>query len=72
MIMKENRHENIINFLEAFLVNENRQLWVVIDYMDGGALNDIIDNNSTISERHMATICREVCGAGLGRSVEAY
>ncbi|EFY95745.2 serine/threonine protein kinase domain protein [Metarhizium robertsii] len=61
MIMKENRHENIINFLEAFLVNENRQLWVVIDYMDGGALNDIIDNNSTISERHMATICRETC-----------
>lgn len=60
MIMKENRHENIIKFLDAFLVNDNRQLWLVIEYIDGGALNDIIDNNSTISERHMATICREV------------
>ncbi|TWU74195.1 p21 protein (Cdc42 Rac)-activated kinase [Metarhizium rileyi] len=28
MIMKENRHENIINFLEAFLVNDNKLLWV--------------------------------------------
>lgn len=60
MIMKENRHENIINFLDAFLVNDNRQLWVVIEYIDGGALNDIIDNNLTIPERHLATICREV------------
>jgi serine/threonine-protein kinase CLA4 len=70
MIMKENRHVNIINFLEAFLVNDNKQLWVVIDYIDGGALNDIIDNNSTIRERHMATICREASRVGLECSVK--
>ncbi|KAM3528089.1 hypothetical protein MY4038_006047 [Beauveria bassiana] len=60
-IMKEGRHKNVINFLDAFLVNENRMLWVVMDYMDGGALIDVIDNNSTISERHIATLCRETC-----------
>lgn len=58
MIMKESRHENIINFIEAFLVNDNRHLWMVMDYMDS-ALNDIIDNNPSIPERFMATICRE-------------
>lgn len=59
-IMKESRHANVINFLDAFLLNDSRQLWVIMDYMDGGALNDIIDNNPTIPERHIATICREV------------
>lgn len=60
-IMKEGRHGNIINFLEAFLFNDNKLLWVVMDFMEGGALIDIIDNNPSIAESHMATICREVC-----------
>ncbi|OAA58278.1 STE20 kinase [Cordyceps fumosorosea ARSEF 2679] len=60
-IMKEGKHKNVINFLDAFLVNENRMLWVVMDYMDGGALIDLIDNNPSISERHIATLCRETC-----------
>ncbi|KAG6033410.1 hypothetical protein E4U41_006921 [Claviceps citrina] len=60
MILRESRHENIISFLEAFLSADNRRLWVVMDYMEA-ALNDIIDNNAEIPERHMATICREVC-----------
>ena len=60
MIMKESRHPNIINFLDAFLLNENRMLWVVMDYMEGGALIDIIDNNPEISEAQIATICKEV------------
>ena len=60
MIMKQSRHANVINFLDAFLLNDCRQLWVIMDYMEGGALNDIIDNNPAILERHIATICREV------------
>lgn len=60
-IMKEGKHKNVINFLDAFLVNDNRMLWVVMDYMDGGALIDLIDNNPSISERHIATLCRETC-----------
>ncbi|KAJ3496147.1 hypothetical protein NLG97_g2875 [Lecanicillium saksenae] len=61
IIMKEGKHKNVINFLDAFLVNDNRSLWVVMDYMDGGALIDLIDNNPKIDERHIATICRETC-----------
>ncbi|KAJ6787750.1 hypothetical protein PWT90_04009 [Aphanocladium album] len=60
-IMKEGKHKNVINFLDAFLVNDNRILWVVMDFMDGGALIDLIDNNPKINERHIATLCRETC-----------
>ena len=58
MIMKDHRHDNIINFVEAFLLGGS-ELWLVLDYMDG-ALIDVIDNNEEISERHIATVCREV------------
>lgn len=60
LILRESRHPNIINFLEAFLINEGKMLWVVMDFMDGGALNEVIDNNPNIPERLIATICREV------------
>lgn len=59
-LMKKARHPNIINFLEAFLLNDDRELWVVMDYMEGGALTDMIDNNSKLSEEHIAIVCNEV------------
>lgn len=59
MVMKESHHANIVNFLEAYLRGSS-DLWVVMEYMEGGALTDIIDNN-TLSEEHIATICVETC-----------
>lgn len=64
MVMKDSRHKNIVNFLDAFLRN-NAELWVVMEYMEGGALTDVIDNNPSISEDQISTICAEV-GAQLG------
>ena len=61
MVMKDSRHRNIVNFLDAFLRNNNAELWVVMEYMEGGALTDVIDNNAAISEEQIATICHEVC-----------
>ena len=58
MLMKESQHPNIVNFLDSYLVTE-RELWVVMEYMDGGALTDVIANNS-LSEEHISRICREV------------
>lgn len=63
MVMKDNSHPNIVNFVEAFLRNNNAELWVVMEYMEGGALTDVIDNNATISEDQIATICLEVSHA---------
>ncbi|KAJ0160104.1 Serine/threonine-protein kinase CLA4 [Colletotrichum tanaceti] len=61
MVMKDSRHRNIVNFLDAFLRNNNSELWVVMEYMEGGALTDVIDNNPSITEEQISTICLETC-----------
>jgi len=60
IVMKDSKHENIVNFLDAFLQEEQSELWVVMEYMEGGALTDVIDNNSNITEDQIATVCLEV------------
>jgi serine/threonine-protein kinase CLA4 len=60
MVMKDSKHPNIVNFLDAFLRNNNSELWVVMEYMEGGALTDVIDNNPVITEEQISTICLEV------------
>ena len=60
IVMKESRHDNIVNFLDAFLQEDTFELWVVMEFMEGGALTDVIDNNPSIQEDQIATICHEV------------
>lgn len=60
VVMKDSKHPNIVNFIEAFLPEEQTELWVVMEFMEGGPLTDVIDNNPTISEGQIATICYEV------------
>jgi serine/threonine protein kinase len=57
LVMKESQHPNIVNLLDAFL-KVNSELWVVMEYMEGGALTDVIDN--TLDEDQIATIGFEV------------
>lgn len=61
MVMKDSKHRNIVNFLDAFLRNNFSELWVVMEYMEGGALTDVIDNNPNITEDQISTICLETC-----------
>ncbi|KAM7220755.1 Pkinase domain containing protein [Rhypophila decipiens] len=61
MVMKDSKHRNIVNFLDAFLRNNNAELWVVMEFMEGGALTDVIDNNPVITEEQISTICLETC-----------
>ncbi|KAI0920347.1 hypothetical protein AcW1_002116 [Taiwanofungus camphoratus] len=63
LVMKESQHPNIVNFLDSYLVKSN-ELWVVMEYMEGGALTDIIENN-TLEEDQISSICLETC-KGLG------
>jgi hypothetical protein len=58
LVMKESQHPNIVNFLESYLV-KNNELWVVMEYMEGGALTDIIENNA-LEEDQISSICFEV------------
>ena len=59
LAMKVSQHPNIVNTLDAFL-KDPTELWVVMEYMEGGSLTDVIDNNS-LEEDQIATICCEVC-----------
>ena len=61
--MRDCRHPNVCSFHDAFLVNGQTELWVVLDFMDGGDLTGIIDA-WPIDERQNALICRETT-AGL-------
>ncbi|KAF9436357.1 Protein kinase [Entomortierella beljakovae] len=59
LVMKESMNPNIVNYLDSFLV-KGQELWVVMEYMEGGALTDVIDNNK-LSETQIACICLETC-----------
>ncbi|KAJ1964886.1 hypothetical protein GGI12_001147 [Dipsacomyces acuminosporus] len=56
LVMRESKHKNIVNFIDSFL---NRgDLWVVMEYMEGGSLTDVVTNN-LMTEGQIATVCRE-------------
>ena len=57
MVMRANRQMNIVNYLDSYLVN--RTLWVIMEYLDGGSLTDVIQEVCLI-ESDIATVCREV------------
>ncbi|KWU44276.1 Pkinase-domain-containing protein [Rhodotorula sp. JG-1b] len=57
LVMKESQHVNIVNFLDSFLVGGS-ELWVVMEFMEGGALTDIIDSN-TLTEEQISCISNE-------------
>lgn len=58
IVMKESQHPNVVNFLDSFLL-KGTELWVVMEYMEGGALTDVIENNK-LEEDQIAAICLEV------------
>lgn len=58
LIMQESQHPNLVNFLDSYLVSND--LWVVMEYMEGGALNVIIENNPTMTEEQISCICLQV------------
>ncbi|SCU97380.1 LAME_0F19482g1_1 [Lachancea meyersii CBS 8951] len=67
LVMKDSQHKNIVNFLEAYLKTED-DLWVVMEYMEGGSLTDLIENSpangsnsSPLTETQIAYIVRETC-----------
>ncbi|XP_064015816.1 serine/threonine-protein kinase PAK 3-like [Pogoniulus pusillus] len=61
LIPKENKHPNIVNYLESYGVNSH--LWVVMEYMSGGSLAGLV-HNVRMHERQIAAVCRE-CLQGL-------
>ncbi|RMB88312.1 hypothetical protein DUI87_35324 [Hirundo rustica rustica] len=61
MVMKRNRNPRVVSYLDSYLVHE--QIWLVMEYMDGGTLYDVI-RMTKIYEDDIATLSRE-CLQGL-------
>ncbi|CDK24433.1 unnamed protein product [Kuraishia capsulata CBS 1993] len=56
LVMKGSKHKNIVNFIDSYLLRTD--LWVVMEYMEGGSLTDIV-THSVMSERQIGAVCRE-------------
>lgn len=57
-ILKNSHHPNIVNYLDSFLMGY--QLWLIIEYMEGGALTDLLEARGHLNEGDIATISNEV------------
>jgi len=59
-IMKTSQHESIIEYVDSFALEG--QLWVVMEYMDGGCLTDILEEYESavqLTELQIAYICKQ-------------
>jgi serine/threonine protein kinase len=56
LVMRSSRHKNIVNFIDSYLWKGD--LWVIMEYMEGGSLTDIVTCN-VMSEGQIAAVARE-------------
>jgi len=61
-IMKMTRHNNIVGYVDSYIVDNNKKLWIAMEYMDHGCLTEILEQfeNFRMSEEEISWVCGEV------------
>uniref|UniRef100_A0A3P8Y7J6 non-specific serine/threonine protein kinase n=1 Tax=Esox lucius TaxID=8010 RepID=A0A3P8Y7J6_ESOLU len=57
VIMRDYHHENVVDMYNSYLVGD--ELWVVMEFLEGGALTDIV-THTRMNEEQIATVCVSV------------
>uniref|UniRef100_A0A3P9HGC8 non-specific serine/threonine protein kinase n=1 Tax=Oryzias latipes TaxID=8090 RepID=A0A3P9HGC8_ORYLA len=60
VIMRDYHHENVVEMYNSYLVGD--ELWVVMEFLEGGALTDIV-THTRMNEEQIATVCVSVLKA---------
>ncbi|TKC38413.1 hypothetical protein EI555_021222, partial [Monodon monoceros] len=60
VIMRDYHHDNVVDMYSSYLVND--ELWVVMEFLEGGALTDIV-THTRMNEEQIATVCLSVLRA---------
>jgi len=61
-IMKMTRHNNIVGYIDAYIVDNNKKLWIAMEYMDQGCLTEVLEQFEVfrMSEPEISWVCGEV------------
>ncbi|KAE8587612.1 hypothetical protein XENTR_v10022037 [Xenopus tropicalis] len=60
VIMRDYQHPSVVEMYKSYLVGE--ELWVLMEYVQGGALTDIV-SQTRLNEEQIATVCKSVLQA---------
>lgn len=60
VIMRDYQHENVVEMYNSYLVGD--ELWVVMEFLEGGALTDIV-THTRMNEEQIAAVCLAVLQA---------
>ncbi|XP_043853795.1 serine/threonine-protein kinase PAK 4-like isoform X2 [Dromiciops gliroides] len=60
VIMRDYQHENMVEMYNSYLVGD--ELWVVMEFLEGGALTDIV-THTRMNEEQIAAVCLAVLKA---------
>ncbi|XP_073497792.1 serine/threonine-protein kinase PAK 4 isoform X1 [Phyllobates terribilis] len=60
VIMRDYQHENVVEMYNSYLVGD--ELWVVMEFLEGGALTDIV-THTRMNEEQIAAVCASVLKA---------
>ncbi|CAD5219256.1 unnamed protein product [Bursaphelenchus okinawaensis] len=56
-VMQHYKHKNLVNYIDSYLIGDD-DLWVVMDYLEGGNLTDVV-TRTELDEGQMAAVIKE-------------